>query len=84
MIEAVNAAFHNIAPEILDNTFLSLQQVMLEAMKNDGSNSFKLTHIGKGKLRSQGILPTSLKCSEEIIEKCRNYLNIQDITPNSK
>lgn len=47
-------AFDNISPEILDNTFLSLQQVMPAAMKNDGSNNFKLAHIGKAKLRSQG------------------------------
>ena len=37
--------------------FLSLQQVMLEAIKNYDSNNFKFKHIGKPKFRSQGNPP---------------------------
>ena len=43
-----------------------------EFSSKDGSNKFKLMHIGKEKFCSQGILPKSLKYSNEIIEKSRN------------
>lgn len=43
LIETVNVTFDNVSLEIMDNTFLSPEQVMLEAMKNDGFNNFEHT-----------------------------------------
>lgn len=43
LIETVNVTFDNVSFEIMDNTFLSPEQVMLEAMKNDGFNNFEHT-----------------------------------------
>lgn len=40
LIEAVSTTFDNIASEILDNKFLSLQQIMLETIKIDGSMAY--------------------------------------------
>lgn len=43
LIETENVTFDNVSLEIMDNTFLSPEQVMLEAMKNDGFNNFEHT-----------------------------------------
>lgn len=43
LIETENVTFDNVSLEIMDNIFLSPEQVMLEAMKNDGFNNFEHT-----------------------------------------
>lgn len=43
LIKTENVTFDNVSLEIMDNTFLSPEQVMLEAMKNDGFNNFEHT-----------------------------------------
>jgi hypothetical protein len=59
MIVAVVKAFGDLTLESLDNVFLSLQAALECTMNNEGSNAFKLPHLGKAALRRQGKLPES-------------------------
>jgi hypothetical protein len=68
MIAAVVKAFGDWTLKSLDNVFLSLQAVLECIMNNEGSNAFKLPHLGKAALRRQGKLPEMLTCSVESIE----------------
>lgn len=75
LILEVEKAFVEITPETLDNVFLSFQKSMECSMKEKGSNNFKLAHMKKAALRRRGLLPTSVQCSQELIESCNEFLS---------
>ncbi|KAE9124608.1 hypothetical protein PF002_g7610 [Phytophthora fragariae] len=52
LIEEVEYAFHETSAGTLTKTFLTLQSVMLEIMKCGGSNTYKIPHLHKDKLRN--------------------------------
>jgi hypothetical protein len=68
LVASVIKAFGDLSVESLDNVFLSLQAVLKYIMNNEGSNSFKLPHLGKAALRHQGKLPESVTCTPDSIE----------------
>lgn len=74
LVTAVENAFEEQTPETLDNVFLSLQQAMQSSMIVRGGNRYKLQHMGKERLRNAGQLPISLRCDEDLISSCREYL----------
>ncbi|MFZ9075472.1 MAG: hypothetical protein ACO2Z3_06685 [Flavobacteriaceae bacterium] len=67
MIQGVVQKFYEYNPELIDNVFLTLQNCMIEILKNGGSNDYKIPHLGKQKLRNQGILPVSLVCPRGVL-----------------
>ena len=75
LIECVESAFWSMKRETLDNTFLSLQQAMMGVLSVNGDNTYKLSHMGKDKLRREGLLPVSIQCSPEVILSSREYLD---------
>lgn len=74
LIAEVENAFNKESPVTSDYVFLSYQKAMESAMKVNGSNKYKLEHMGKDTLRRNGLLPVSVKCTEELITSCRNHL----------
>ena len=59
LLREVDAAFHALPVETLDDVFLTLQKVLECIMKVGGSNKYKLPHARKKKLRREGTLPGS-------------------------
>ena len=75
LIAAVERAYWKQSRETVDNVFLSLQGAMIDSLTVDGSNSYKLRHIGKAKLRRRGELPRSLKVDPLIIARGRRVID---------
>jgi hypothetical protein len=75
LIQAVDKAFDDFSIISSNNIFLSLQQSMIEIMKRNGSNKFKQPHMKKEMLLNRGMLPTQLKCDQELIQQCLEYLH---------
>ncbi|WOH11073.1 hypothetical protein DCAR_0830552 [Daucus carota subsp. sativus] len=75
LIDAVENAYETFSPVLSNNIFLTLQSCMLEIMKTQGSNRYKLSHMKKNRLRRQGELPRQLKCDPKLIEDVRRMLD---------
>ena len=54
----------------LDNTFLTLQTVLEQAMLRGGDNDYKIPHLNKRQMRKQGTLPPLFECSVAAVEVC--------------
>lgn len=67
LLREVNAAFHALPVEKLDDVFLTLQKVLECVMKAGGSNKFKLPHARKKKLRKEGTLPVSFGVDAAVV-----------------
>jgi hypothetical protein len=66
LIKTVESSFRNLHVDTLGNTFLTHQNIMECSMREGGSNSNTLPHVGKAKLRRDNILPTSFECDEDV------------------
>lgn len=75
LIAAVLKAYNDQSPETLDDVFLSYHQAMIDTMKNEGSNRYKLQHMGKDKLRRNGLIPVSLQCPIELMKSSKEFLS---------
>jgi len=53
-------------PRKANRIFLTLQTVLIEAMKKKGNNNFKVPHM-KETLERQGRLPTSIPCPPSLL-----------------
>ena len=73
LIEAVEDAFELMSPKALNAVFLTLQNVMVCAMKAGGGNDFKLPHMKKKKLEREKKLPLSICCEEITLRNARSY-----------
>ena len=58
----------------LENTFFSLQQAMLGAQAVRGENKYPLKHMGKEKMRREGILDLPLPCPYELHKRSKIFL----------
>jgi hypothetical protein len=53
LIESVEKAYDKYLVDILVKVFVTLQSVMTEVMKDEGGNVYKITHMGKDKLKKK-------------------------------
>ena len=60
-------AYWEQSAETVENVFITVQKVMECSMIAEGSNKFKLPHMGKSKLRRQGQLQHILQVPEEVL-----------------
>jgi hypothetical protein len=51
---------------------------MIEVMKDEGGNVYKITHMGKDKLKKEGELPLVLKCDASIYRKSMEIIANHD------
>ena len=77
MITATKHAYDETDCDTIDNVFLSLQSVMLEAMRVDGANSYKLPHLAKATNRCQNDLPVALSVNSELIERAKLFISCE-------
>jgi hypothetical protein len=66
IVAATERAFNEISSEKLNDIFLTLQSVMVECLRNDGGNDFRIPHMRKATLARQGQLPLALTVPSEV------------------
>jgi len=67
--------YENYNPVLLNRVFLTLQGCMIEVMKDNGGNRYKIPHMNKERLEAACMLPKSLSCDREIVRKAIELLN---------
>lgn len=78
LIAATCKAFEDLDDVKLNNIFLTLQLCMMETLKNDGSNRYKVPHMGKGALIRRGMLPESITYPDVIVQRANDFLATQN------
>ena len=73
-------SFNDLAPRTLENVFLSLQSCMVEIMKVQGQNKYKIPHMGKASLRRYAQLPTNLEVPVDLAIEAIEYLKTMGCT----
>jgi hypothetical protein len=53
LIEPVEKAYDEYPVDILVKVFITLQSIMIEVMKDEGGNVYKITYMGKDKLKKK-------------------------------
>lgn len=48
---------------------------MIEVMKDNGGNKYKIPHMDKERLQAQGVLPKALSCDRQLVERALNLLS---------
>ncbi|KAH6793383.1 hypothetical protein C2S52_003860 [Perilla frutescens var. hirtella] len=74
LVNAVVTSFENLCPTKLNKIFLTLQSCMLEIMKVQGHNAYKIPHMGKDALSRQASLPLNLEVPPELVRQSIDYL----------
>jgi hypothetical protein len=75
LIQNVVNEYQNYNPFILNRVFLTLQGCMIEVMKDNGGNKYKISHMNKERLEALGILPRALSCDRQLVERVMELLN---------
>ena len=68
---AVERAFDMFSKEDLNNVFLTLESCMVEILRNFGGNNYKIPHINKQKLISNGQLPICIECDSQVLNEAK-------------
>ena len=68
--DAVIKAFWEMPPYFLLKVWISLQQCMIETLKCDGNNTYKLPHMKKDMLFKRNNLPLTLSVDRNFFEYC--------------
>ncbi|KAL6542781.1 hypothetical protein OROHE_010301 [Orobanche hederae] len=74
LVDAVMFSFSELSHVKLNNVFLTLQSCMIEIMKVRGHNNYKIPHMKKAMLLSQGILPENLEVDAHVVNDCVQYI----------
>ncbi|KAF0694070.1 Aste57867_15018 [Aphanomyces stellatus] len=75
IIAATESACAAVDMKTLDKNFVTLQSCMHEVLRAKGGNDYKISHIKKEMLLSQGMLPATMQCDREIWSLGFAYLN---------
>lgn len=75
LIERVNEAYADFDPKLIKYVWITLQLVMVEALKVKGGNNYKIPHIGKVRLERLGLLLEQVEVDQAIIDEALAYLN---------
>ena len=74
LIDIVTNAYAEYSPVKLNKVWVSYQQCMIETLKIDGGNKYKLPHMGKDRLIQRGELPESLNVPIELVTQARGAI----------
>lgn len=69
LISTAQQSFSEIDASTVEDVFLPLEACLLEVLKRRGDKKYKVTHIGKEKLRKQGLLTDNLDCPEDLLQE---------------
>jgi len=75
LIQNVYIEYQNYNPILLNRVFLTLQTCMIQVMKDNGGNRYKIPHMNKDRLEALGMLPKSLNCDRQLYESVMESLN---------
>ena len=75
LIQTVEKEYAEYNPTTLRRVFLTLQSCMIEVLKDNGGNRYKVSHMNKARLEALGILPSRLDCACELYETLLHTLN---------
>ena len=75
--------FANYEAEKLNDVFLTLQTVLQEIIRRDGSNKFHAPHIGKARLRREGNLPNVIALDDDALEKVETHIAAANANANA-
>ncbi|VFQ71258.1 unnamed protein product [Cuscuta campestris] len=78
LLEAVQRAYNALNPETLNKVWLTYQQVLTKVMEHEGSNNYRLPHMGKDRLAREGNLPKSLSIDLDLIQKTARFVGQQN------
>ncbi|KAH9136838.1 hypothetical protein AeRB84_018170 [Aphanomyces euteiches] len=67
VIRATLIAFETLSSEKLSDIFLTLQAVMRLVIEHQGSNQFKLPHLGKNSMRRTRTLMKNVTCPAQLV-----------------
>jgi hypothetical protein len=74
LIHQVMTAFAEFPPSKLENGFLTHQCCLNEILESHGSNFYNIPHMGKEKMRREGLLPKRIKVSEAAMVVARQVM----------
>lgn len=74
LIQNVEKEYQNYNPIILNRVFLTLQGCMIEVMKDNGGNRYKISHMNKERLEALAMLPRALSCDRQLVERAFELL----------
>ncbi|XP_015161378.1 uncharacterized protein [Solanum tuberosum] len=74
LVEAVERSFDEMKVEQLNHVFLTLQSCMIEVMKDNGGNNYKVPHLNKNRLEREDNLPLQLCCDIGIVNHVSTLL----------
>jgi hypothetical protein len=85
---AVQASFEAFDPNKLNRAFLSLFMNYNMVLQNQGSNQYRIPHMGKERLEREGILPTTIEVHDfvvpdDIIEEQINENEVFELVDNN-
>ena len=83
LIENVRTVFTDYEAEKLEDVFLTLQTVLQEIIRRDGSNKFHAPHIGKARLRREGNLPNVIALDDDALEKVETHIAAANANANA-
>ena len=76
LIAATEKAFADLQETKLNYVFLTLQQCLKSVMETEGSNDYKIPHMGKDRLERAEMLPISISVAPEVVARARESLNL--------
>ena len=56
-------------PRKANRIFVTLQTCLMEVMKKNGCNNYKIPHMNKVTLERQDRLPTSIRCPPSLLDE---------------
>ena len=74
LIENVRTVFADYESYKLNDVFLTLQTVLQEIIRRDGSNKFHAPHINKARLRREGNLPNVIALDAQTRHKVHTHI----------
>ncbi|KAH6837634.1 hypothetical protein C2S53_014182 [Perilla frutescens var. hirtella] len=74
LVNVVITSFENLCPTKLNKVFLTLQGFMVDIMKVEGQNCYKIPHMGKDALIRVDSLPLNLEVPVELVRQSLSYL----------
>lgn len=79
LVTATLKSFDDLESHKLNSVFLTMQSCMIEVMKVQGSNGYKVPHMGKEALERAGQLPLCLTVDAELLAQAQEFVNTNNV-----
>ncbi|XP_057789677.1 uncharacterized protein LOC131006538 [Salvia miltiorrhiza] len=74
LIQAVEMSFAEYSSVHVNRVWITYQLCMVETMKVQGSNKYKIPRVNKARLEREGCLPKQITCDPVLVENVRSQL----------